>query len=200
MGSRFSGWAVSLGGNVANSNEARVSKPIRCAVYTRKSTDEGLNQDFDSLHAQRDAGEAYVRSQAGEGWSLLPAQYDDAGYTGANMERPALKCLMADVQAGKLECVVVYKVDRLSRSLRDFARMMDLFEKHGVSFVSVTQQFNTTTSLGRLTLNVLLSFAQFEREIISERTRDKQSAARKRGKWTGGHLILGYDLGTILIS
>jgi len=179
---------------VASSSSSTIAKPIRCAVYTRKSTDEGLNQDFNSLDAQREAGEAYIRSQTGEGWSLLPTQYDDGGYTGANMERPALKRLMADVQGGNIDCIVVYKVDRLSRSLRDFARMMDLFEKQGVSFVSVTQQFNTTTSLGRLTLNILLSFAQFEREIISERTRDKQSAARKRGKWTGGHLILGYDL------
>jgi site-specific DNA recombinase len=169
-------------------------KPIRCAIYTRKSTDEGLSQDFNSLDAQREAGEAYIRSQAGEGWSLLPAPYDDGGYTGANMERPAVKRLLADIQAGKVDCVVVYKVDRLSRSIRDFARMMELFEKQGVSFVSVTQQFNTTTSLGRLTLNILLSFAQFEREIISERTRDKHTAARRKGKWTGGHLILGYDL------
>ncbi|HYM11429.1 MAG TPA: recombinase family protein [Bryobacterales bacterium] len=169
-------------------------KPVRCAIYTRKSTEEGLNQDFNSLDAQREAAEAYIRSQVHEGWSLLPAQYDDGGYTGANMDRPAVKCLLADIQAGKVDCVVVYKVDRLSRSIRDFAKMMDLFEKQGVSFVSVTQQFNTTTSLGRLTLNILLSFAQFEREIISERTRDKVSASRKKGKWTGGHLILGYDL------
>ena len=152
-------------------------KPIRCAIYTRKSTDEGLNQDFNSLDAQREAGEAYIRSQVGEGWSLVPAQYDDGGYTGANMERPAVKRLLADIQADKVDCVVVYKVDRLSRSIRDFAKMMELFEKQGVSFVSVTQQFNTTTSLGRLTLNILLSFAQFEREIISERTRDKHTAA-----------------------
>jgi len=169
-------------------------KPVRCAIYTRKSTDEGLNQDFNSLDAQRESAEAYIRSQVHEGWSLVPAQYDDGGYTGANMDRPALKRLLADVQAAKADCVVVYKVDRLSRSIRDFAKMMELFEKHGVSFVSVTQQFNTTTSLGRLTLHILLSFAQFEREIISERTRDKQVAARRKGKWTGGHLILGYDL------
>jgi len=170
------------------------AKPVRCAIYTRKSTEEGLNQDFNSLDAQRDAAEAYIRSQASEGWTPLPAQYDDGGYTGANMDRPALRRLLADSQACKVDCVVVYKVDRLSRSIRDFAKIMDIFEKHGTTFVSVTQQFNTTTSLGRLTLNILLSFAQFEREIISERTRDKQSAARKRGKWTGGHLILGYDL------
>ncbi len=167
---------------------------VRCAIYTRKSTEEGLNQDFNSLDAQRDAGEAYIRSQAGEGWRLLPDQYDDGGFTGANMERPALRRLMADIQDKKVDCVVVYKVDRLSRSIRDFAKIMEILEKHGATFVSVTQQFNTTTSLGRLTLNILLSFAQFEREIISERTRDKQILARKRGKWTGGHLPLGYDL------
>jgi site-specific DNA recombinase len=172
-------------------------KSIRCAIYTRKSTEEGLEQNFNSLDAQRDAGEAYIRSQAGEGWTVLPTLYDDGGFTGANMERPAMKRLLADSQAGKVDCVVVYKVDRLSRNIRDFARIMDVFEKHGTTFVSVTQQFNTTTSLGRLTLNMLLSFAQFERELISERTKDKQSAARKRGKWTGGHLILGYDLDSV---
>lgn len=179
---------------MASTSNNGTPKPVRCAIYTRKSTEEGLNQDFNSLDAQRDAGTAYIRSQAGEGWSLLQDQYDDGGYTGANMDRPAMRRLLADSQAGKVDCVVVYKVDRLSRSIRDFAKIMEIFEKHGTTFVSVTQQFNTTTSLGRLTLNILLSFAQFEREIISERTRDKQSAARKRGKWTGGHLILGYDL------
>jgi site-specific DNA recombinase len=182
---------------VANKNNgsatvARTS--VRCAIYTRKSTEEGLGQDFNSLDAQRDSGEAYIRSQAGEGWMLLPELYDDGGYTGANMERPAMRRLLADVQAKKVDCVVVYKVDRLSRSIRDFAKIMEILDKHGATFVSVTQQFNTTTSLGRLTLNILLSFAQFEREIISERTRDKQVLARKRGKWTGGHLPLGYDL------
>src|SRR5215469_6559763 len=144
----------------ARSNVTPMPKPVRCAIYTRKSTDEGLDQDFNSLDAQREAGAAYIRSQIGEGWNPLPVQYDDGGYTGANMERPALKRLLADIQAGKLDCVVVYKVDRLSRSLRDFAKVMDVFDRHGVSFVSVTQQFNTTTSLGRLTLNILLSFAQ----------------------------------------
>src|SRR3954468_12781063 len=143
---------------MASTSSSTTITPIRCAVYTRKSTDEGLNQHFNSLDAQREAGEAYIRSQAGESWSLLPSQYDDGGYTGANMERPALKRLLADIQDRKVDCVVVYKVDRLSRSIRDFAKMMDLFEKQGVSFVSVTQQFNTTTSLGRLTLNILLSF------------------------------------------
>ena len=167
---------------------------VRCAIYTRKSTEEGLNQEFNSLDAQRDAGEAYIRSQVGEGWTLLPDQYDDGGFTGANMECPAMRRLLADVQAKKVDCVVVYKVDRLTRSIRDFAKIMEVLDKHGATFVSVTQQFNTTTSLGRLTLNILLSFAQFEREIISERTRDKQILARKRGKWTGGHLPLGYDL------
>jgi site-specific DNA recombinase len=188
---------------MANGNNGNgAPKPVRCAIYTRKSTDEGLNQDFNSLDAQRDAGEAYIRSQAGEGWTLVPDQYDDGGYTGANMDRPALRRLLADIQAKKVDCVVVYKVDRLSRSIRDFGKIMEILEKHGATFVSVTQQFNTTTSLGRLTLNILLSFAQFEREIISERTRDKQILARKRGKWTGGHLPLGYDLedGNLVIN
>jgi site-specific DNA recombinase len=169
-------------------------KPVRCAIYTRKSTDEGLNKEFNSLDAQREAAEAFVLSQRHEGWTLLPTQYSDGGYTGANIERPGVRQLLADIEAGKIDCVVVYKVDRLSRSLIDFAKMMELFEKQGVCFVSTTQQFNTKSPLGRLTLHILLSFAQFEREIISERTRDKQVAARKKGKWTGGHLILGYDL------
>jgi site-specific DNA recombinase len=167
---------------------------VRCAVYTRKSTDEGLEQDFNSLDAQREAGEAFIASQRGEGWTYLADRYDDGGYTGGNMDRPALKRLMADIEAGQVDCVVVYKVDRMSRSLLDFARMMETLEKHGVSFVSVTQQFNTTSSMGRLTLNVLLSFAQFEREIISERTRDKIAAARRKGKWSGGRPILGFDV------
>ena len=178
----------------APSNLAVIPKPVRCAVYTRKSTEEGLDQDFNSLDAQREAGEAYIRSQMSEGWTLVPTQYSDGGYTGANIERPGVAQLLADIEARKIDCVVVYKVDRLSRSLTDFAKMMELFEKRGVCFVSVTQQFNTNSSLGRLTLNILFSFAQFEREMISERTRDKQVAARKKGKWTGGHLILGYDL------
>src|SRR5437870_2601067 len=169
-------------------------KLVRCAIYTRKSTDEGLNKEFNSLDNQREAAEAYILSQKHEGWTLLPAHYSDGGYTGANIERPGVRQLLADIEAGKIDCVVVYKVDRLSRSLIDFGRMMEMFEKNGVCFVSITQQFNTNSSLGRLTLNILLSFAQFEREIISERTRDKQVAARKKGKWTGGHLILGYDL------
>jgi len=181
---------------VANGNNGAPAppEPVRCAIYTRKSTDEGLDQAFNSLDAQREAAEAYIRSQASEGWTALATQYDDGGYTGANMDRPALKRLLADVQACKVDCVVVYKVDRLTRSLFDFVRIIEVLDKHGASFVAVTQQFNTTTSLGRLTLNILLSFAQFEREIISERTRDKQIAARKKGQWTGGRLVLGYDL------
>ncbi|VTU02475.1 resolvase : Resolvase domain protein OS=Isosphaera pallida (strain ATCC 43644 / DSM 9630 / IS1B) GN=Isop_2455 PE=4 SV=1: Resolvase: Recombinase: Zn_ribbon_recom [Gemmataceae bacterium] len=175
--------------------EPRASvKLVRCAVYTRKSTEEGLEQEFNSLDAQREAGEAYVRSQAGEGWALLPDRYDDGGFTGGNSDRPALRRLMADIEAGRVDCVVVYKVDRLSRSLLDFAQMMRTFEDRQVSFVSVTQQFNTGTSMGRLVLNVLLSFAQFEREIISERTRDKIAATRRKGKWAGGHPVLGYDV------
>jgi len=172
------------------------SQPVtmRCAIYTRKSTEEGLEQEFNSLDAQREAAEAFITSQRHEGWVARPERYDDGGFTGGNMERPALKRLLADIEAGGVDCVVVYKVDRLSRSLLDFARIMEVFEGHHVSFVSVTQQFNTSTSLGRLMLNVLLSFAQFEREIIAERTRDKMSAARRKGKWTGGTPILGYDL------
>jgi site-specific DNA recombinase len=178
----------------ATSNGGVLPKPVRCAIYTRKSTDEGLDREFSSLDAQREAAEAYIVSQKHEGWTLVPTTYSDGGYTGANMERPGVRQLLVDIEAGLIDCVIVYKVDRLSRSLIDFARMMELFEKRGVCFVSVTQQFNTNTPLGRLTLNILLSFAQFEREIISERTRDKQIAAKKRGKWTGGHILLGYDL------
>jgi site-specific DNA recombinase len=167
---------------------------VRCAVYTRKSTEEGLEQEFNSLDAQREAAEAYVRSQAGQGWALLPQRYDDGGFTGGNLDRPALQRLLADIRAGQVDCCVVYKVDRLSRSLLDFARLMETFENNQVSFVSVTQQFNTATSMGRLVLNVLLSFAQFEREIIAERTRDKVAATRRKGKWAGGRPLLGFDL------
>jgi site-specific DNA recombinase len=167
---------------------------VRCAIYTRKSTDEGLEQEFNSLDAQREAGEAYIKSQASEGWTVLPDRYDDGGFTGGNLDRPALRRLLADIEARKVDCVVVYKVDRLSRSLLDFARLMETFERHGVSFVSVTQQFNTATSMGRLVLNVLLSFAQFEREIIGERIRDKLAAMRRKGKWAGGLPVLGYDV------
>lgn len=168
-------------------------KPTRCAIYTRKSTDEGLERDFNSLNAQRECAEAYIKSQQQELWTAVLDKYDDGGFTGANIERPALRRLLADIEAGKIDCVVVYKVDRLSRSLLDFARIMEVFEKRNVSFVSVTQQMNTTTPMGRLTLNVLFSFAQFEREVISERTRDKMVAARRKGKWTGGTPPLGYD-------
>jgi DNA invertase Pin-like site-specific DNA recombinase len=177
---------------------------VRCAVYTRKSTEEGLLQEFNSLDAQREAAEAYIRSQGGLGWKLIPTRYDDGGFSGGNLERPALQQLLADIDAERVDCVVVYKVDRLSRSLLDFARMMERFERRNVSFVSITQQFNTTTSLGRLTLNILLSFAQFEREIIGERTRDKLGAARRKGKWIGGTPPLGYDVppegGRLLIN
>lgn len=169
-------------------------KPVRCAIYTRKSTEEGLDMDFNSLDAQREAGESYIASQKEEGWKCISTRYDDGGFTGGNMERPALTRLMADVERGKVDCIVVYKVDRLSRSLLDFARIMEALEQHGVSFVSVTQHFNTTHSMGRLTLNILLSFAQFEREIISERTRDKIAATRRKGKWSGGRPMLGYDI------
>jgi site-specific DNA recombinase len=167
---------------------------VRCAIYTRKSTDEGLDQAFNTLDAQGEASESFINSQRHEGWTALPQKYDDGGYTGANMDRPALKRLLADVESGAVNCVVVYKVDRLTRSLLDFARIMEVLDKRGATFVSVTQQFNTTSSLGRLTLNILLSFAQFEREMISERTRDKMGAARRKGKWVGGNLVLGYDV------
>ncbi len=167
---------------------------IRCAIYTRKSTDDGLEQEFNSLDAQREAGEAFIASQQHEGWQCLPEHYDDGGFSGGNVERPALKRLLADIKAGKIDCVVVYKVDRLSRSLLDFAKIMEVFDDHNVSFVSVTQHFNTTHSMGRLTLNILLSFAQFEREIIGERIRDKIAAQRRKGKWAGGVPVLGYDV------
>jgi site-specific DNA recombinase len=180
--------------NHPNKKAAATLPLVRCAIYTRKSTEEGLEQEFNSLDAQRESAEAFIRSQAHEGWTCLPERYDDGGFTGGNMERPALQRLLADIRAGKIDCVVTYKVDRLSRSLLDFARMMETFEQHGVSFVSVTQQFNTATSMGRLVLNVLLSFAQFEREIIAERTRDKMAATRRKGKWSGGTPVLGYDL------
>src|SRR5271163_4242804 len=170
------------------------TKKVRCAIYTRKSTEEGLEQEFNSLDAQRESAQAYVASQKHAGWSCLPDRYDDGGFTGGNMHRPALTRLLADIEAGKIDNVLVYKVDRLSRSLLDFAKMIDILDRHHVAFVSVTQQFNTATSMGRLVLNVLLSFAQFEREIISERTRDKIAATRRKGKWAGGHPILGYDI------
>lgn len=173
---------------------ANPTKKIYCAIYTRKSTSEGLDQDFTSLDAQREAAENYIASQKSEGWVVIPDHYDDGGFTGANTERPALKRLISDIKEDKIDCVIVYKVDRLSRSLLDFVQLLELFEQNKVAFVSVTQHFNTNNSMGRLTLNILLSFAQFEREIISERVKDKMGAARKRGKYLGGVPILGYDL------
>ncbi len=170
------------------------AKAWRCAVYTRKSSEEGLEQDFNSLDAQREACLAYIASQRGEGWRAIPTRYDDGGFSGGNMERPALQRLLQDIGAGLVDTVVVYKVDRLSRSLADFAKMVELFDQHKTSFVSVTQQFNTTTSMGRLTLNVLLSFAQFEREVTGERIRDKIAASKRKGMWMGGHPPLGYDI------
>ncbi|MBV9502793.1 MAG: recombinase family protein, partial [Acidobacteriaceae bacterium] len=169
-------------------------KLVRCAIYTRKSTEQGLERDFNTLQAQREAAEAYILSQKQNGWRTLAASYDDGGFSGASLDRPALQQLLRDIEARQVDCVVVYKVDRLSRSLLDFARLLSVFEKRGVSFVSVTQEFNTSTSLGRLTLHILLSFAQFEREIITERTRDKMSAARRKGQWVGGIPVLGYDV------
>jgi site-specific DNA recombinase len=167
---------------------------VRCAIYTRKSTEEGLDQDFNSLQAQREASQSFIESQKHLGWVPLANRYDDGGFGGGSLDRPALQRLLADIESRRVDCVVVYKVDRLSRSLLDFTRLMDRFEQRSVSFVSITQQFNTTTSLGRLTLNILLSFAQFERELIGERTRDKMAAARRKGKWVGGTPVLGYDV------
>ena len=169
-------------------------RKLRCAVYTRTSGEEGLDMEFNSLEAQREACEAYVASQRPEGWILVPDYYDDGGFTGGTLERPALNRLRADIEAGKVDVVVVYKIDRLSRSLMDFTRLVEVFDQHTVTFVSVTQSFNTTTSMGRLTLNILLSFAQFEREIIGERIRDKFAASRKRGMWMGGWAPLGYEV------
>ena len=179
---------------VSRKPKATPAAPVRCAIYTRKSTEEGLDQDFNSLDAQREAAEAYIRSQGHAGWTCLSTRYDDGGYTGSNLDRPALHRLLADLRAGQIDCVVTHRVDRLSRSLLDFAMLMQAFEQHHVAFVSVTQHFNSATSMGRLVLNVLLSFAQFERELIAERTRDKMAAARRKGKWAGGVPILGYDV------
>jgi site-specific DNA recombinase len=170
------------------------SRKVRCAAYTRKSSEEGLDQEFNSLEAQREACEAYIASQKAEGWVLVPDRYDDGGVSGGTLERPALKRLLVDIEAGKIDVVVVYKIDRLSRSLMDFAKLVEIFDRHSVTFVSVTQSFNTTTSMGRLTLNILLSFAQFEREVIGERIRDKVAASRKRGIWMGGWAPFGYDV------
>jgi site-specific DNA recombinase len=169
------------------------AKPVRCAIYTRVSTDQGLEQDFNSLDAQYDASQSYIRSQMHAGWTVDRSKYNDGGFSGGNTDRPALQRLLDDVRAGKVDIIVVYKVDRLTRSLADFAKLVELFDQHTVSFVSVTQQFNTTTSMGRLTLNVLLSFAQFEREVTSERIRDKIAASKRKGLWVGGMAPLGYD-------
>src|SRR2546421_4560262 len=169
-----------------------VSKLARCAIYTRKSSEHNLDLAFSSLDAQREACEAYIRSQAHEGWRTIPGRYDDGAFSGASLDRPALQQLLADVRAGTIDIVLVYKVDRLTRSLADFAKLIELFDAHGVSFVSVTQSFNTSSSMGRLTLNVLLSFAQFERELIGERVRDKIAASKRRGIWVGGPVPLGY--------
>ena len=173
--------------------KAASPKAVRCAIYTRVSTDQGLDQDFNSLDAQSEASQAYIKSQAHAGWTLLKTKYDDGGFSGGNTDRPALQRLLEDVRAGKIDIIVVYKVDRLTRSLADFAKLVELFDKRNVSFVSVTQQFNTTTSMGRLTLNVLLSFAQFEREVTSERIRDKIAASKRKGLWVGGMAPIGYD-------
>ncbi len=169
-------------------------RKLRCAVYTRKSTEEGLDREFNTLDAQRDACEAYIASQRAEGWILVADRYDDGGFSGGTLERPALRRLLADIEAGRVDVIVVYKIDRLSRALMDFAKLVEVFDAHGVTFVSVTQSFNTTTSMGRLTLNILLSFAQFEREVIGERIRDKFAASRARGMWMGGRVPLGYDV------
>ena len=168
-------------------------KPVRCAIYTRKSSDEGLEQEFNSLDAQHEACAAYIASQKGEGWKLVPDRYDDGGISGGTLERPGLQKLLDDIEAGQVDLLVVYKVDRLTRSLADFAKLVDRFDATGASFVSVTQQFNTATSMGRLTLNVLLSFAQFEREVTAERIRDKIAASKKKGLWMGGLVPLGYE-------
>jgi site-specific DNA recombinase len=171
-----------------------VKRKLRCAIYTRKSSEEGLEQEFNSLDAQHEACEAYVASQKAEGWLLVPDRYDDGGYSGGTLERPSLQQLIKDIEAKRIDTVVVYKIDRLSRSLMDFARLVEVFDGNSVTFVSVTQAFNTTTSMGRLTLNILLSFAQFEREVIGERIRDKFAASRRRGIWMGGWAPLGYDV------
>lgn len=171
-----------------------LKRHMRCAVYTRKSSEEGLDQEYNSIDAQRDAGHAYIASQRAEGWTAVNDDYDDVAFSGGNMERPALRRLMADIEAGKIDVIVIYKIDRLTRSLADFSKMVEVFERQGVSFVSVTQQFNTTTSMGRLMLNVLLSFAQFEREVTGERIRDKIAASKRKGLWMGGIPPLGYDV------
>ena len=175
-------------------SNSRPNRRLRCAIYTRKSTEEGLDMEFNSLDAQREACEAYIASQRSEGWACLRERYDDGGFSGGTLEGPALQQLIADVEDGLVDVIVVYKIDRLSRALMDFSKLVELFDRHGVTFVSVTQSFNTTTSMGRLTLNILLSFAQFEREVTAERIRDKVAASRKKGMWMGGYVPLGYDV------
>ena len=179
---------------MSKSSVVQMPKRSRCAIYTRKSSEEGLDMEFNSLDAQREACEAYVASQRSEGWAAIRERYDDGGFSGGTLERPALKQLLADIEAGLIDVIVVYKIDRLSRSLMDFAKLVEVFDRNNVTFVSVTQSFNTTTSMGRLTLNILLSFAQFEREVIGERIRDKFAASRKRGMWMGGFVPMGYDV------
>ena len=180
--------------NRAPGSTLQTPRRLRCAIYTRKSSEEGLDMEFNSLDAQREACEAYIASQRSEGWAAIREPYDDGGVSGGTLDRPALQRLLADVEAGLIDVIVVYKIDRLSRSLMDFARLVEIFDRNQVTFVSVTQSFNTTTSMGRLTLNILLSFAQFEREVIGERIRDKFAASRKRGMWMGGYVPLGYDV------
>jgi site-specific DNA recombinase len=180
--------------NRAPGSTLQIPRRLRCAIYTRKSSEEGLDMEFNSLDAQREACEAYIASQRSEGWVAIREPYDDGGVSGGTLDRPALQRLLADVEAGLIDVIVVYKIDRLSRSLMDFARLVEIFDRNQVTFVSVTQSFNTTTSMGRLTLNILLSFAQFEREVIGERIRDKFAASRKRGMWMGGYVPLGYDV------
>jgi DNA invertase Pin-like site-specific DNA recombinase len=180
--------------NRAPGSVLQIPRRLRCAIYTRKSSEEGLDMEFNSLDAQREACEAYIASQRSEGWAAIREPYDDGGVSGGTLDRPALQRLLADVEAGLIDVIVVYKIDRLSRSLMDFARLVEIFDRNQVTFVSVTQSFNTTTSMGRLTLNILLSFAQFEREVIGERIRDKFAASRKRGMWMGGYVPLGYDV------
>jgi DNA invertase Pin-like site-specific DNA recombinase len=194
-GTRWNGWTFfGLKNHRRGGHDEAVVRKLRCAVYTRKSSEEGLEQEFNSLHAQREACEAYIASQRSEGWVLVRDQYDDGGISGGTLERPALKRLMADIEDGLIDVVVVYKIDRLSRSLMDFSKLVEVFDRNGVTFVSVTQSFNTTTSMGRLTLNILLSFAQFEREVTAERIRDKIRASRMKGMWMGGNPPLGYDV------
>src|SRR5450631_1835991 len=187
-------WSQEQAGPLMAKEIPPIKRKLRCAVYTRKSSEEGLEQEFNSLDAQREACEAYVASQKAEGWLLVPDRYDDGGFSGGTLERPALQRLIHDIEAKRIDTVVVYKIDRLSRSLMDFAKLVEVFERNSVTFVSITQSFNTTTSMGRLTLHILLSFAQFEREVIGERIRDKFAASRRRGMWMGGWAPLGYEV------